>query len=92
MLLVGKDPAERIGIVGVEIDKNIASMIEDLRDPYGVIVAARAAALPERAGHAHAVHARSAAYVGARPSGSGPGEPDVAEDRRGQGDPASRYR
>ena len=33
----------QLGILGVEIDKKIASMVEDLRDPYGIIVAARAA-------------------------------------------------
>jgi serine protease Do len=33
----------QLGILGVEIDKKIAGMIEDLRDPYGIIVAARAA-------------------------------------------------
>jgi serine protease Do len=41
------DPAKslvpQLGILGVEIDKKIASMIEDLRDPFGIIVAARAA-------------------------------------------------
>ena len=41
------DPAKnlvpQLGILGVEIDKNIASMVDDLRDPYGIIVAARAA-------------------------------------------------
>jgi len=41
------DPAKnlvpQLGILAVEIDKQIASMIEDLRDPYGIIVAARAA-------------------------------------------------
>lgn len=38
-----KNLVPQLGILGVEIDKNIASMIEDLRDPYGIIVAARAA-------------------------------------------------
>src|SRR5258708_35241385 len=33
----------QLGILAVEIDKNISLMIEDLRDPYGLIVAARAA-------------------------------------------------
>jgi len=41
------DPAKslvpQLGILGVEIDKKIAAMIEDLRDPFGIIVAARAA-------------------------------------------------
>ncbi|MGC1619643.1 MAG: trypsin-like peptidase domain-containing protein [Candidatus Acidiferrum sp.] len=31
-----------LGILGVEIDKKIAAMAPDLRDPYGIIVAARA--------------------------------------------------
>jgi serine protease Do len=30
-----------LGIVGVEIDDKIASMVPDLRDPFGIIVAAR---------------------------------------------------
>src|SRR6266478_2837634 len=38
-----KNLVPQLGILAVEIDKNIASMIEDLRDPYGIIVAARAA-------------------------------------------------
>jgi serine protease Do len=33
----------QLGILAVEIDKRIASVIDDLRDPYGIIVAARAA-------------------------------------------------
>jgi len=32
-----------LGILGVEIDKKIASMASDLRDPFGIIVAARSA-------------------------------------------------
>jgi serine protease Do len=32
-----------LGILGVEIDQKIASMTDDLRDPFGIIVAARAA-------------------------------------------------
>jgi serine protease Do len=32
-----------LGILGVEIDKKIAAMATDLRDPYGILVAARAA-------------------------------------------------
>ncbi len=32
-----------LGILGLEIDKKIASMVADLRDPYGIIVAARSA-------------------------------------------------
>jgi serine protease Do len=38
-----KNLVPQLGILGVEIDRKIASMIEDLRDPYGIIVAARAA-------------------------------------------------
>ncbi len=38
-----KNLVPQLGILAVEIDKQIASMIEDLRDPYGIIVAARAA-------------------------------------------------
>jgi serine protease Do len=38
-----KSLVSQLGILAVEIDKNIASMIADLRDPYGIIVAARAA-------------------------------------------------
>ncbi len=32
-----------LGILAVEIDKRIAAMVPDLRDPFGIIVAARAA-------------------------------------------------
>jgi serine protease Do len=38
-----KNLVPQLGILGVEIDPKIASMIADLRDPYGIIVAARAA-------------------------------------------------
>lgn len=38
-----KNLVPQLGILAVEIDKKIASMIEELRDPYGIIVAARAA-------------------------------------------------
>ena len=38
-----KSLVPQLGILGVEIDKKIASMVDDLRDPYGIIVAARAA-------------------------------------------------
>ena len=38
-----KNLVPQLGILAVEIDHKIASMIEDLRDPYGIIVAARAA-------------------------------------------------
>jgi S1-C subfamily serine protease len=32
-----------LGILGVEIDKKVAAMVPELRDPFGIIVAARAA-------------------------------------------------
>jgi serine protease Do len=38
-----KNLVQTLGILGVEIDKKIASMVSDLRDPYGIIVAARSA-------------------------------------------------
>ena len=38
-----KNLVQALGIVGVEIDKKIASMVSGLRDPYGIIVAAKAA-------------------------------------------------
>ena len=38
-----KNLVPQLGILAVELDKKTASMIEDLRDPYGIIVAARAA-------------------------------------------------
>jgi serine protease Do len=38
-----KNLVRALGIVGVEIDKKIAAMVQDLRDPFGVIVAARSA-------------------------------------------------
>jgi serine protease Do len=38
-----KNLVPQLGILAVEIDKNIAAMVDDLRDPYGIIVAARAA-------------------------------------------------
>jgi serine protease Do len=37
-----KNLVPTLGILGVEIDKKIAAMAPDLRDPYGIIVAARA--------------------------------------------------
>src|SRR5258708_14141352 len=41
------DPAKNLvrplGIIGVEIDKKIAAMAQDLRHPVGIIVVARAA-------------------------------------------------
>lgn len=36
-----KDIVPALGILGVEIDKKIAAMVPDLRDPFGIIVAAR---------------------------------------------------
>src|SRR5260370_40716359 len=38
-----KNLVATLGIVGVEIDKKIAAMGSDLRDPLGILVAARAA-------------------------------------------------
>jgi serine protease Do len=38
-----KNLVPALGILGVEIDRNIASMASDLRDPFGIIVAARSA-------------------------------------------------
>jgi serine protease Do len=38
-----KNLVPMLGILGVEIDKKIASMAADLRDPFGIIVAARSA-------------------------------------------------
>jgi serine protease Do len=38
-----KNLVPALGILGLEIDKRIASMIADLRDPFGIIVAARSA-------------------------------------------------
>jgi serine protease Do len=38
-----KNLVPALGILGVEIDKKIAAMAPDLRDPFGIIVAARAA-------------------------------------------------
>ncbi len=38
-----KNLVATLGIVGVEIDKKIAAMASDLRDPFGILVAARAA-------------------------------------------------
>jgi S1-C subfamily serine protease len=36
-----KNLVRPLGILGIEIDKKVAGMAPDLRDPYGVIVAAR---------------------------------------------------
>ena len=36
-----KNLVRPLGIIGVEIDKKLASAIEDLRDPFGIIVVAR---------------------------------------------------
>ena len=38
-----KNLVRRLGIIGLEIDKRIASMLPELRDPYGIVVAARTA-------------------------------------------------
>jgi serine protease Do len=38
-----KNIVPALGILGVEIDKKVAAMAPDLRDPFGIIVAARAA-------------------------------------------------
>ena len=37
-----KNLVRPLGIIGVEIDQKIAAMVDDLRDPYGIIVVARA--------------------------------------------------
>jgi serine protease Do len=37
-----KNLVPALGILGIEIDKKVAAMAPDLRDPYGIIVAARA--------------------------------------------------
>ena len=37
-----KNLVRPLGIIGVEIDSKIAAMVEDLRDPFGIIVVARA--------------------------------------------------
>jgi serine protease Do len=36
-----KNLVRPLGIIGVEIDQRIAAMVEDLRDPFGIIVVAR---------------------------------------------------
>jgi serine protease Do len=36
-----KNLVRQLGIVGIEIDKKVAAMAPDLRDPFGIIVAAR---------------------------------------------------
>jgi len=36
-----KNLVRPLGILGIEIDKKVAAMAPDLRDPYGIIVAAR---------------------------------------------------
>ena len=38
-----KNLVRPLGIVGLEIDKKIAAMVPELRDPYGILVAARTA-------------------------------------------------
>ena len=37
-----KNIVPALGILGLEIDKTVAAMVPDLRDPFGIIVAARA--------------------------------------------------
>ena len=39
---VDKNIVPALGILAVEIDKKVAAMVPDLRDPFGIIVAARA--------------------------------------------------
>jgi len=41
-----KNLVTQLGILGVEIDKRIAPLITDLRNPYGIIVAARTTGSP----------------------------------------------
>ena len=41
-----KNIVKRLGILCIDIDKKIAQMLPDLRKPYGVVVAARAAGSP----------------------------------------------
>jgi serine protease Do len=41
-----KNIVARLGILGIAIDKQIAQMLPDLRMPYGLVVAARAAGSP----------------------------------------------
>jgi len=36
-----KNLVRQLGIIGVEIDRKIAAMAEDLRDPFGIIIVAR---------------------------------------------------
>jgi S1-C subfamily serine protease len=36
-----KNLVRPLGIIGVEIDAKIASMVDDLRDPFGIIIVAR---------------------------------------------------
>jgi serine protease Do len=38
-----KNLVRPLGIIGIEIDQKIASMVDDLRDPFGIVVVARAA-------------------------------------------------
>ena len=41
-----KNIVARLGILGIDVDKKIAQMLPDLRKPYGVVVAVRAAGSP----------------------------------------------
>ncbi|MGO4884376.1 MAG: trypsin-like peptidase domain-containing protein [Bryobacteraceae bacterium] len=42
-----KNLIPKLGVLGVEIDKQVSSMLTDLRKPYGIVVAARAAGADE---------------------------------------------
>jgi S1-C subfamily serine protease len=41
-----KNVVRRLGILGIEVDKNVAGLLPDLRKQYGVVVAARAGDSP----------------------------------------------
>lgn len=41
-----KSMVPKLGVMGIEIDKKIASMVAELRKPYGVVIAARAGESP----------------------------------------------
>ena len=65
-----KNLIPELGILGVEIDQRIASAATGLRDPYGIIVVARAAG---------AIQRRGAAAQGRHPSREQPAALDSAE-------------
>jgi S1-C subfamily serine protease len=44
-----KNQVRKLGILGIEITAKIAALLPDLRKPYGVVVAARIAAVPSGA-------------------------------------------